>query len=374
MSRRTLLTLLGIATFVVAIGSVKYGQVSAAIAQAASFRMPPEAVTTAVAAEQSWPRTLAAIGTATAVQGVTVSADLPGIVESIRFESGRPVRQGAILAVLDASQERAQLVAAEAELEVTRLHYERQSGLVDRGVTSRADYDRALAAFRQAEARIAEIRATIERKTIRAPFSGTLGIRKVNVGEYLDPGDPIVPLQALDPIYVDFSVPQQEVAVLARGAVVRVSESTDGAVLSGRISAVDSVVDPATRNVAVQAVFDNPDGRLRPGMFVEVRLDAEAPAPVVALPTSAVAYAPYGDSVFVVEELTGPDGATYRGARQRFVKLGPARGDLVAVVAGLEPGAEVVTSGAFKLRDGAAVQVDNSVTPGASAAPAPENS
>jgi len=374
MSRRTLLTLLGIATFVVAIGSVKYGQVSAAIAQAASFRMPPEAVTTAVAAEQNWPRTLAAIGTATAVQGVTVSADLPGIVESIGFESGRPVREGAILAVLDASQERAQLVAAEAELEVTRLHYERQAGLVERGVTSRADYDRALAAFRQAEARIAEIRATIERKTIRAPFSGTLGIRKVNVGEYLDPGDPIVPLQALDPIYVDFSVPQQEVAVLARGAAVRVSESPDGEVLVGRISAVDSVVDPATRNVAVQAVFDNPDGRLRPGMFVEVRLDAEEPAPVVALPTSAVAYAPYGDSVYVVEELTGPDGATYRGARQRFVKLGPARGDLVAVVAGLEPGAEVVTSGAFKLRDGAAVLVDNSVTPGASPAPAPENS
>lgn len=374
MSRRTVLTLLAIATFVVAIGSVKYGQVSAAVAQAASFRMPPEAVTTAVAAEQNWPRTLAAIGTATAVQGVTVSADLPGIVESLHFESGRPVRRGAVLVVLDAGQERAQLAAAEAELEVTRLHYERQAGLVDRGVTSRADYDRALAAFRQAEAQIDEIRATIERKTIRAPFSGTLGIRKVNVGEYLDPGDPIVPLQSLDPIYVDFAVPQQEVAVLASGAIVKVSESPDGEALVGRISAVDSVVDPATRNVAVQAVFDNPDGRLRPGMFVEVRLDAEVAAPVVALPASAVAYAPYGDSVFVVEELTGPDGATYSGARQRFVRLGPARGDLVAVVAGLEAGAEVVTSGAFKLRDGAAVRIDNSVTPGASPAPAPENS
>ena len=374
MSKRMILTLLAAVTFVVAIGSVKFGQVRAAIAQASSFQPPPEAVTTIVAREEPWPTNLSAIGTVTAVQGVTVSADLPGIVAKIAFESGRPVRTGEVLVQLDSSQERAQLAAAEAERDLASLHLERHRGLVEKGVTSRADFDRAGAEFKQAEARVSEILATIDRKTIRAPFSGILGIRQANLGQYLDGGDPIVPLQSLDPIYVDFSVPQQAVASLRTGAEVRVGDEGAGDLATGKISAVDSIVDEATRNVRVQAVFANPDGRLRPGMFVEARVATGAGEAVVALPASAISYAPYGDSVYLVEELPGPDGATYRGARQQFVKLGGSRGDQVAVIEGVEAGAEVVTSGVFKLRNGAAVLVDNDVQPGNSPSPEPEDS
>jgi membrane fusion protein (multidrug efflux system) len=318
---------------------------------------------------------LTSIGTVTAVQGVTVSADLPGIVETIAFESGSQVAAGAVLVRLDASQEQAQLAAALAEVEVTALHLERQRGLVEKGITTRTDFDRALAAARQAEAKVKEVRATIERKTIRAPFAGSLGIRQVNLGQYLDSGAPIVPLQALDPIYVEFSVPQQQVASLAAGVPVSVTDEGEREVRDiGTISAIDSVVDAATRNVKIQAVFDNGDRRLRPGMFVEVRVEVGAALPVIALPASAVAYAPFGDSVFVVEELALPDGSKYRGARQQFVQLGGGRGDQVAVLSGLKDGDEIVTSGVFKLRNGAAVAVDNSVQPSNSSAPEPEDS
>jgi membrane fusion protein (multidrug efflux system) len=374
MSKRMILMLAAAVTVIVGLGSVKYGQVRTAIAQASSFQPPPEAVTTIVATRDSWPTSLSAIGTVEAVQGVTVSADLPGIVARIAFDSGRAVAEGDVLVELDTSQERAQLAAAEAARDLARLNFDRHRGLVEKGVTSRADFDRWGAELKQAEARVHEILATIDRKTIRAPFAGTLGIRQIDLGQYLDAGDPIVPLQSLDPIYVDFAVPQQAVAALRPGAQVEVSDEGAGVSATGRVSALDSVVDEATRNVRVQAVFDNPDGRLRPGMFVEARVTTGAGSEVVALPASAIHYAPYGDSVFVVEELAGPDGAPYRGARQQFVKLGPARGDQVAVLSGVEAGAEVVTSGVFKLRDGAAVHVDNQVQPANSPSPSPENS
>jgi membrane fusion protein (multidrug efflux system) len=370
-----IVTLVVAATVVVALGSVKFGQVRAAMAQGASFQPPPEAVTTIVAQRQTWPTTLTSIGTVTAVQGVTVSADLPGIVEQIAFESGSPVAKGAVLVRLDASQEKAQLAAAEAEVEVTALQLERQKGLEAKGITARADLDRAAAAAKQAEAKVKEVRAMIERKTIRAPFAGHLGIRQVNLGQYLDSGSPIVPLQTLDPIFVEFSVPQQEAAGLAEGVKVEVAdEGAKEVAATGTISAVDSVVDPATRNVKIQAVFDNPERKLRPGMFVQARVDVGAALPVIALPASAIAYAPYGDSVFVVDEIAGKDGKTYRGARQQFVELGGGRGDQVAVLSGLKDGDEVVTSGVFKLRSGAAVAVDNSVQPSNQAAPEPEDS
>jgi membrane fusion protein (multidrug efflux system) len=352
---------------------LKFFQVRAAIAQASAFQPPPEAVTTIVAGSERWTETLAAIGSATAVQGVTVSADLPGVVEKIEFESGRTVRAGEVLVRLDASQERAQLAAAEAQRDLAKLEAARKSHLAKDGLIAVSDHDRADAELRQAEARIAEIRATIERKTIRAPFGGLLGIRQANLGQYLNSGDPIVSLQALDPIYVDFTVPQGAVGGLGAGREVRATADGAGA-LVGSITAVDSVVDAATRNVRVQASFDNGDGRLRPGMFVEVQVVQGAGQPVIAVPTSAISYAPYGDSVFVVSELEGPNGQKYRGVHQQFVKLGAGRGDQVAVVSGLEPGAEVVTSGVFKLRNGAAVYVDNQIQPSNNAAPEPEDS
>jgi len=374
MAKRMSVMLIGMAVFLAVIGSVKFRQVRMAAAQAASFQPPPEAVTTIVARVERWPATLGAIGTVTAVQGVTVSADLPGIVDRIAFDSGRTVRTGDVLVELDARQEQAQLAAAEAQRDLARLNLGRIRGLVEQGIVAQADFDRAAAEQKQAEARVGEIRATIERKTIRAPFSGLLGIRQVNRGQYLNGGDPIVPLQAMDPIYVDFTVPQQEVGKLRVGGELRITSEEPGAgEHAGRITAIDSIVDPATRNVKVQATLANGDGRLRPGMFVEARVLLGTSDAVVALPASAVSYAPYGDSVFIVGDMGSPTGQTHRGVRQQFVKLGGARGDQVAIVSGVSAGEEVVTSGVFKLRNGAAVRVNNQVQPSNDPRPDPED-
>jgi len=374
MTKRMISMLALMAAFIALIGTVKFKQVQTAIAQASSFQPPPEAVTTTVSRGEQWASSLEAIGTVVAVHGVTVSADLPGIVERIAFDSGRAVQAGEVLVQLDTSQEQAQLVAAESQRELTRLNFERARGLSDQGIVSRADFDRSAAELKQAEARVGEIRATIERKRIRAPFTGILGIRQVNLGQYLSAGDAVVPLQSLHPIYVNFSVPQQEVGRLRVGGEVGVTaEGMAGPALVGRITAVDSIVNEATRNVQVQATFPNADERLRPGMFVQTRIDLGASTPVVALPASAINYAPYGDSVFVVADVQGPNGQKYRGVRQQFVKLGGSRGDQVAVVSGVGPGEEVVTSGVFKLRPGAAVRVNNDVQPGNNPAPKPED-
>src|ERR687887_2641422 len=253
MAKRMMVMLTVTAVFVAALGFVKFKQVQTAIGQAAAFQPPPEAVTTIVAAQERWPSTLTAIGTVAAVQGVTVSADLPGTVERIGFDSGRTVREGEVLALLDTRQEQAQLAAAEAQRELARLNFERMQGLLDERVISRAEFDRATADYRQTDARVGEIRATIERKTIRAPFSGLLGIRRVNLGQYLSGGDALVTIQSLNPIYVNFGVPQQAIGQLRAGRTVRVTvDGLGGTELAGRITAVDSVVDESTRNVQVQ--------------------------------------------------------------------------------------------------------------------------
>jgi len=363
------------AVFVSAIGVVKFLQIRAAMAQGASFRPPPEAVTTSAARAELWPREIHAIGTVAAVHGVTVSADLPGVVETIAFDSGRRVGEGDVLVRLDTSQERAQLAAAEAQRDLSRLDLDRYRRLLEKGVVAQAEFDRIAAEAKTTEARVGEIRATIERKTIRAPFAGVLGIREVDLGQYLDGGAPVVPLQSMDPVYVNFAVPQEELGQLRVGAEVHVVADSDTvATAAGKITAINSVVDEATRNVQVQAVFRNPGGRLRPGMFVELGAALGKPGSVLALPASAVSYAPYGNSVFVVSDLRGPDGKPYRGVQQRFVKLGSARGDQVAVVSGIKAGEVVVTSGVFKLRNGAAVYINNSIRPGNSPAPKPEDS
>jgi membrane fusion protein (multidrug efflux system) len=237
------------------------------------------------------------------------------------------------------------------------------------------EYDQATAQQKATEANVAEIRATIERKTIRAPFSGILGIRKVNLGQYLSAGMAVVPLQSLNPIYVNFGVPQQSARQVRVGSNLRVtSEDFAGHVFTGKVSALDSVVDETTRNLQVQATLANPEGKLRPGMFVQVDVGVGASRSVVTLPASAISYAPYGDSVFVITDLKDPKGKTYRGVRQQFVKVEGSRGDQVAIISGVNPGDEVVTSGVFKLRNGAAVTVNNKVQPGNNPAPKPEDS
>jgi membrane fusion protein (multidrug efflux system) len=372
MKKRMFLMLAVVIVFIVVIGGFKFFQIKAAMSQ--SWTAPPEAVTTVVAKQEEWDTTLNAIGTVVAVQGVTVSADLPGVVEHITFDSGQAVNKGDVLVRLDTKQERASLAAAEAQRELARLNLERKQGLLAKAVIPQANYDQVAAEFKQAEGRLSEIRTAIERKTIRAPFGGVLGIRQVNLGQYLSGGAPVVSLQSLRPVYVNFSMPQQDLGRLAVGSAVRVSGDALGATEVGKIAAFESVIDEATRNGRVQAIFDNRSGKLRPGMFVEAQLARGINTKVITLPASAISYAPFGDSVYIVEDVKGPDGKSYRGVRQQFVKLSGTRGDQVGVVSGLKAGEEVVTSGVFKLRPGAAVTVNNKIQPGNNPAPKPEDS
>ncbi len=374
MAKRMFLMLGVTAVLITALGFIKFKQVQSAV-QAATFQPPPEAVTSVVVKQEVWPSTTGVIGTMEAVRGVMVSADLPGSVARINFDSGKSVRTGDILIELDTRQERAQLAALEAQRDLAKVNFTRMEQLVKQGVISRMEYDQATAQQRQTEANVGEIRATIERKTIRAPFSGTLGIRKVNLGQYLSAGSAVVQLQALNPIYVNFGLPQQALGQVRVGRSLRVtSDDLAGKTFTGRVTAIDSVVDAATRNVQVQATLANPEGKLQPGMFVQVEVALGAGRPVVTLPASAISYAPYGDSVYVITDLKGPKGQAYRGVRQQFVKVEGSRGDQVGIVSGLNPGDEVVTSGVFKLRNGAAVQVNNKVQPGNNPAPKPEES
>lgn len=337
--------------------------------------MPPEAVTTTTVREETWQPTLSTVGSLTAVNGVLVSADLPGIIERISFESGKPVKAGDVLVQLDMRQEQAQSEAAEAKLQLASQSLNRQTDLLRKRVSSQSDYDTASAEFQQAKAILQEIRATIARKTIRAPFSGNLGIRLVNVGQYVQSGDKIVPLQSLDPIYVDFALPQQHLAELKPGNPVRIqAEGFGTATFSGEITAINSMVDTTSRNIQVQATLKNPDGKLLPGMFVKVDVLLPNEEKVLSVPASSISYAPYGDSVFVVEPSTGPEGKPNKVVKQQFVVLGSSRGDQVAVVSGLKAGQEVVTSGAFKLRPDAEVTVNNEVQPSNESSPTPADS
>src|SRR5713226_9395263 len=373
MAKRIFLTLAVAAVLIISLGYFKSRQIQAAV-QAHSFQPPPEAITTVVVKQETWPTTLSVVGTMEAVHGVTVSADLPGTVDRITFDSGRPVRQGEILVQLDTRQERAQLAANEAQRDLAKINYARYDELQKQGVISKADYDKAMADQRSTEANVGEIRATIARKTIRAPFSGVLGIRQANLGQYLAAGSPIVPLQSLNPIYVNFSVPQQVLGQVNVGFNVRLTtENLAGLEFTGRVNALDSVVDQATRNVQVQATLANSAGKLKPGMFVQVEVGVGAKRSVLPLPASAISYAPFGDSVFIVTDLKDPGGKTYRGVRQQFVKVEGSRGDQVGVVSGLNPGDEVVTSGVFRLRNGAAVAVNNKIQPENNPAPKPED-
>jgi RND family efflux transporter, MFP subunit len=369
------LTIPVLAAIFTGLGVFKYAQIRTAIAQGESFQMPPVAVTSIVVEPQAWQPVLSSVGSLQAVNGVVVSTDLPGIVEEIAFESGQPVKEGDLLVKLDTKQEVAQLRSAEARNELAKLNLERQKGLLQKRVAAQTDYDAAAAEYKQSEAALQEIRALIERKTIRAPFSGVLGIRSVNLGQYLQGGDPVVPLQSMHPIYVNFSVPQQQIGSLEVGKEVHVrADGITNQQFVGKITSINSVVDEATRNILVQATLDNDKGLLRPGMFVNVEVLLPAEGEVLAIPASAVNYAPYGDSIFIIEDMKDDQGQPYKGVRQQIVKLGGQRGDQVAVLSGLESGQEVVTSGGFKLAPGAAVQINNSAQPSNEASPTPADS
>jgi len=374
MAKRMGLMLLIVGLFVAGIGTYKFLQIRAAIAQGGAYQPPPETVTTVVAQEDEWSSTLRAIGGVEAVNGVTLSADLSGVVREIAFQSGQRVGKGQVLVRLDVATERAQLAQAVASSDLAKLDLERAEKLVERGAIAQSELDRMRAQAHVSAASVDGYEALIERKTIRAPFAGVLGIRRIDLGQRLAEGDAIVSLQSLDPVYVNFTLPQGDVTELKVGSAVQVSSKEAGLSRVGRITSVNSVIDPRTRNVEVQATLTNNDHQLRPGMFVDVTVDLGKSTRAIALPTSSISYAPYGNSVFVVEEIKDPkSGKAYKGVNQRFVKTGRERGDQVAILDGLKPGDEVVSSGAFKLRPGAAVVVDNKVKPANDPAPKPED-
>lgn len=363
---------IGLAVVIIVIlGSIKTMQIRKLMSQ--SFEMPPTAVTSLVVETEDWIPAMKAVGSTAAVQGVMVSTDQPGIVTKINFESGQTVKEGDLLVQLDISQEEAQLRSAQASQKLAALNLQRQQNLIKSRVSAQSELDTAQAQFDQASASVLEMKSQVDKKTIRAPFSGVLGIRQVNLGQYLQSGAQVVPLQALDPIYVNFFLPQQALGRLAAGQEVVVKAEGLSEDFKGKLNAVDSVVDEATRNVRVQATIPNPKGLLRPGMFVNTELPQKEKTSFVVVPATAVQYAPYGDTVYIVEDMSSPDGKSYRGVRQQVVKIGETRGDRVAIVSGVNPGEEVVTSGVFKLRQGAPVMINNSIVPENSETPKPED-
>ncbi len=376
MAKRLFIVLLLMAALIGGLGFVKYRQVESAIAAGASFQMPPTSVTTVVAKQETWPTTLSVIGTAAAIQGVTVSADLPGTVDKIHFESGQAVHEGDILVELDIRQETAQLANIEAQRDLARIQYGRAAELSKAGVISKSDYDNSASQQKATEAQVNEVKSSIARKTIRAPFTGILGLRQISLGQYLAAGQSIVSLQSVNPIYVNFGVPQQDTPKMTIGHSVRVTnQDLPGIGFSGKITALDSVINEQTRNIQIQATLANPGGKLRPGMYVQVEFPLGQSRDVIPLPASAINYAPYGDSVFVVTDIKDEKtGKSYRGVRQQIVKIEGSRGDLVAVISGLNAGDEVVSAGSFRLRNAAPVVVNNAVKPSDSPNPHPEES
>ena len=370
---KKLFTLGGVLALIAIIVVIKVLQIKTLIA--APKPVENQTVSTATASSQSWKPTIALIGSMTAVQGVTLAAELDGKIVGISVESGAKVKKGDILIQQDISSETAQLASMQATIELAEVTLKRQKELLEKQTISQADLDNAVAQYKEAVASADNIKATIDKKTIRAPFDGRVGIRLVNVGQVLKAGDQILPIQALDPIYVTFLVPQQRLSQLTEGLPVSLtSDSAPDTAFTGTITAIDPNVDTATRNVKVQATFKNPKELLRPGMFVNVEVELPTTADVTAIPTTAILYAPFGDSVFIVsKEKNETTGAMETVARQAFVKLGESRGDFVAVTSGLKVGDEVVTGGVFKLRNGVAITVNNTMSPDAQLAPKPND-
>ena len=373
MKKRIAFVVLGLVILIGGLSAAKVLQIGAMIDHGKKAVPPPETVTTAAARAETWETALTAVGSLTAVQGVTVAAELPGKVVEIAFKPGSKVTRGDLLVRQDTSSEEAQLPGALAQANQARTVLARDAEMLASQIISQADYDAAAAAHEQAVAQVNTIRAAIGKKTIRAPFGGRLGIRLVNLGQLLREGDPIVTLQSLDPIYVNFTLPQQQLTRLRPGLPVRVTcDAFPGLTIEGRITTVNPLVDAETRNVQLQATVANPEEKLKPGMFVNASLGLPARQEVLAIPVTAVLYAPYGDSVFVVaDDKAGRGGKTLR---QQFVRLGEKRGDFVAVTKGLQAGDNVVSTGVFKLRNGQAVVVDNRTAPTFRAEPRPENS
>ncbi|MDA8124864.1 MAG: efflux RND transporter periplasmic adaptor subunit [Deltaproteobacteria bacterium] len=371
MKKKIVFTLFGLLAVVAALAAVKVFQFRAMGEQGKKFVPPPETVTTAAVGSVLWETTLTAVGSLVAVQGVTLAAELPGKVVEIAFPPGGTVRKGDLLIRQDTGSEEAQLSGAVAQTTLTRTVLDRNAKMLPERIISQADYDASLAGHEQATSQVDNIRTAIGKKTIRAPFDGRLGIRQVNLGQSLREGDPIVTLQSLDPIFVNFALPQQHLAQLRSGLPVRVTcDALPGVTVEGRISTLNPLVDAETRNIQLQATVHNRAEKLLPGMFVNVAVHLSAQKKVLVIPATAVLFAPYGDSVFVVD--AAKEGG--KALRQQFLRLGEKRGDFVAVIDGLKEGEMVVSTGVFKLRTGQAVVIDNAKALPFKKSPTPGNS
>jgi membrane fusion protein (multidrug efflux system) len=369
--RIRLVAILGLILIVALLVGIKAAQIGAMIKAGKSFVPPPESVATAKVETATWQAARAAVGSVVAVRGVILSAEVTGTVREIDFDSGTSVKRGAVLVRLDSSTEQAQLESARADAALAKVTVERHRKLRETGNNSPADLDAAEARAKQTNANVAVLEATIAKKTIRAPFDGRIAIRQVELGQILSPGTPVASLQSVNPIYVEFSLPQQALAELKLGQKVRMT--TDifaGSSWEGEVTVINPEVDVTTRNVRIRATIANPDGRLTPGMFANVDVLSNEKRQVLIIPATAVIYAPYGDSVFAVEEKDAA-GKTSMIAHQKFIRLGERRGDFVALVSGLSAGETIVSAGAFKLRNGMAVAVNNSLAPPAELAPKP---
>ncbi len=374
MNRRRvwIIAILALLAVVVILAGIKAAQIATMIKAGKSFAPPPEAVTSAKVESVEWQASRPAVGTLVPVRGVTLASEVAGLVREIGFDSGAFVRRDDMLVKLDTSVEEAQLAAARADADLARTNLVRARSLRAAGSNTPADLDQAETRARSAAANVATLQATIAKKTIRAPFEGRLSIRQVELGQVMASGTPIASLQSIDPIHAEFWLPQQTLSELKIGMKARLrTDVFPQANWEGTLTTVNSEVDVATRNIRVRATVPNADGRLRAGMFANVELLSPEKRSVLVIPATAVLYAPYGDSVFALEEKRDPAGNPSLIAHQKFVRLGERRGDLVAVVNGLTAGETIVSSGAFKLRNGSAVVVKNEMAPKAEVNPQP---
>jgi len=339
-------------------------------------QMPPTTVTSADVKKADWQPMLTAVGSISPVQGAMISAELAGTVAEINFQSGSLVKKGEVLLKLDASAEEAQMRSAYADAELAKNDLDRARGLVDRKVISAAEFDAAQSKYTQKKAAVENMQSAIDKKQIRAPFDGTAGIRAVNPGQMVKVGDPLVSLQALGQVFVDFSLPQQQLADVKADLPVKVTtDAIPDREFEGKLTAVNSSIDPTTRNVTLQATLDNQDNALRSGMFVRVKVLLPQKKSTLFIPATAVSYAPYGNSVFVIEKKS--DETTKKEnliLRQQFIRTGETRGDFVAVTNGLKADEQVVSTGVFKLRNGMDVVVDNKLAPKSELNPKPSDS
>jgi len=373
MKKKIIFAIIGLAVLIGALSGIKGLQISRMMSQ--KRLLAPDTVTTAVAHTENWESLLTSVASLVAVQGVMVSAEMTGKVVQIAFEPGTMVQAGDLLVQQDIAAETAQLRSAEATVALTKVTLERSRKLFAQKTSSQSEYDNSDAQYKQAVAQADNMRALIAKKTIRAPFAGVLGIRLVNLGQILSAGEAIVSLQALDPIFVNFSLPQQQLSQIKTGLSVRVkTDALPGQVIAGTITAINPQVETATRNIMVQATVANTGHRLRPGMFVNVIVVLPEQEKVLVIPATAVLNAPYSDSVFIVEnDKNDKANPPAKVVRQQFVRLGARRGDFVTVLAGIKEGETVVSTGVFKLRNAQPVKVDNTLAPEFKLAPTPKD-